>query len=278
MIIIYTNCQGGVGLFPYFKSIWPDTKYYTNYKCPSEIIPDDEIEKCDIFIYQPTKIASEVIRKLKPNCKLVSFPYIYDDGTFSIHYGTCGFAVIDKLLEEGKDVLKMFDEGTIGFDLDNRRKKSIEILKRKEEECTIKISDYIENNRHVPLFFIQSHPTMFISLELLKRILKQLEIDHDIVEDQSCIGWNTGFLHLDQFGFCSYPYSKEQSIKSKSILHLDSYSLKRQTKCLHSSGEIEDFYIVSDDLTRLRISEYIQKKKDESSKSVVCTSLPETEP
>ena len=51
MIIIYTNCQGGVGHFPYFKSRWPDTKYYANYKCPSEIIPDDEIEKCDIFIY-----------------------------------------------------------------------------------------------------------------------------------------------------------------------------------------------------------------------------------
>jgi hypothetical protein len=193
-----------------------------------------------------------------------------------VHNGTGGFKIIDKLLEEGEDVLKMFDKGTIDFDLDNRRKRSIEILKRKEEKCTITISDYIEKMRHVPLFFTHNHPTMFLILEVVNRIFKYLGVS---LIDTDIIGWNIG-THLDQFGFCHFPMSKEKSIETGSMLNLDTYSLKRQVKCFHgSSGDLENFYIVSDHVTRLRIANYIQKKNnDESAKSNYDETLSETEP
>ena len=61
------------------------------------------------------------------------------------------------------------------------------------------------------------------------------------------------------------------------MLNLDKYSRKRQVKCFHGdSGDLEDFYIVSDAITRLRISNYI--KTYEATKSTVHTSLSETEP
>ena len=229
-------------------------------------------EECDLFICQYPN--DDIIKKFKSGCKIVSFPEVYDDGTFSVHNGPDGFAVVDKLLEQGKDVLKMFDEGTIDFDLDNRRKMSIEILKRKEEKCTIKISDYIEKMRHVPLFFNHSHPTMFLILELINRIFKYLGIG---LIEKDIIGWNIG-THLDQFGFCHPPMSKEKSIEAGSMLNLDKYSRKRQTRCLHPSGQSENFYIVDDTITRLRIANYIEKKKNESSKSNYVETLSEAEP
>jgi len=217
-------------------------------------------EECDLFICQYSN-DDDIIKKFEKQCKIVSFPEMYDDGTFSVHNGPDGFAVIDKLLEQGKDVLKMFDEGTIDFDLDNRRKKSIEILKTKEEKCTIKISDYIEKMRHVPLFLSHDTPSTFVILEIVNRILKYLKID--IIETY-VIGWNIG-THID----CS---------SLENILNLDKYSLKRQTKCLHHNGQSENFYIVDDATTRLRIANYIQKKKNESTKSNYDETLSETEP
>jgi hypothetical protein len=274
MIILYANCQGGIGLLPFFRGVWPNTKFYHNY-IENEIPPDEELYECELFVYQHSKFSEDIVKKLKPECTIVSFPYLYDDGTFSVHNGTSGFVIIDNLLDEGKDVLKMFDEGTIDFDLDNRRKRSIEILKRKEEMCTITISDYIEKMRHVPLFFNHNHPTMFLVLELINRIFRHLGLG---VIESDIIGWNIG-THLDQFGFCKFPMSKEKSIEDGSMMNLDKYSRKRQVKCFHGySGDLENFYIVDDAITRLRIANYIQKKKDESSKSTVCTSLPETEP
>ena len=273
-VILYANCQGGIGLLPFFRSIWPNVKFYHNY-AENEIPPDEELHECELFVYQHSKFSVDIVKKLKPECTIVSFPYLYDDGTFSVHNGTGGFAIIDKLLEEGKDVLKMFDEGTIDFDLDNRRQISIEILKRKEETCTIKISDYIEKNRNVPLFFTHNHPTMFLVLELINRIFKHLGVG---VIDTDIIGWNMG-THLDQFGFCHFSMSKEKSIKAGSMLNLDKYSAKRQTKCFHgSSGDLENFYIVDDATTRLRIANYIQKKNNESAKSNYDETLSETEP
>lgn len=274
MIILYANCQGGIGLLPFFKNIWPTTKFYHNY-AENEIPPDEELHECELFVYQHSKFSEDILKKLKPECKIVSFPYLYDDGTFCVHNGTGGFAIIDKLLEEGKDVLKMFDEGTIDFDLDNRRQRSIKILKSKEEKCTIKISDYIEKNRNVPLFFTHNHPTMFLILELINRIFKHLEIG---LVETDIIGWNMG-THIDQFGFCHFPMSKQKSIEAGSMLNLDKYSRKRQVKCFHgSSGDLEDFYIVDDTITRLRIANYIEKKKNESPKSTLCETLSEDKP
>jgi hypothetical protein len=86
----------------------------------------------------------------------------------------------------------------------------------------------------------------------------------DIIETD-VIGWNIG-THID----CS---------SLENILNLDKYSLRRQTKCLHPNGQCENFYIVDDATTRLRIANYIQKKNsDESTKSNYDKTLSEDKP
>jgi hypothetical protein len=73
--------------------------------------------------------------------------------------------------------------------------------------------------------------------------------------------------------------SKEKSIEAGSMLNLDTYSRKRQVKCFHgSSGDLENFYIVNDATTRLRIANYIEKKKNEGTKSTLCETLSKIEP
>jgi hypothetical protein len=73
--------------------------------------------------------------------------------------------------------------------------------------------------------------------------------------------------------------SKEKSIEAGSMLNLDKYSRKRQVKCFHGdTGDLEDFYIVDDEVTRLRIANYIEKKKNESPKSTLCETLSEDKP
>ena len=65
------------------------------------------------------------------------------------------------------------------FDYKNRFTKSIEILKKKEEICDIKISEFIEKNiiKH-KLFFTQNHPTTCVFIHCVNQILSILGYNH----------------------------------------------------------------------------------------------------
>jgi len=256
--IIYANCVGCLGMarlfssHPSFKSI----KFYHNY-IVDEYPSDEELSICNLFIFQYSSKESveKYTCKLHETCKQVSFPYIYDDGTFSIHMGTGGFTPIDKLVKKNytlDEILKMYDDGTIDFELESRREKSIQILKEKEKVCTIQISDFIELNRIKPIFFTHNHPTMILLIELCNRICIYLNICTFI---SLPFGWLSG-IHLDSVGFCHHPWDKIESTNKKSILNLDRYSLKNQVTCLHGEHE-KDFYIVSDELTKMSITKHV---------------------
>ena len=242
--ILYTNCVGSLGLKPIFNT-HPSIKsiiYYHNY-IEDEYPTDEELINCDLFIFQYSSKESidKYTSKLPVHCKQISFPYIYDDGTFSIHYGTGGFTVIDKLLKKGHskdEILTMYDDNLIDFELPERRKKSIEILKKKEICCTIKISDFIESNRDKPLFFTHNHPTIILTIELCNRICAYLNIKPFEIHTP---GWLYG-CHLDMTGFCHFPGNKLESTLKKSMLHIDKYSLQNQVKCLHKN-HIEKIFI-----------------------------------
>lgn len=264
--ILYTNCIGSLGIQRMF-SIHPEIKsikHYNNY-IVDEYPSDEELELCDLFIFQYSKNKSieKYTSKLPLHCKQISFPYIYDDGTFSTHQGTGGFAVIDKLLKNGltvENIIKMYDNNEIDFELKERRRKSIEILKSNEENCSIKISDFIEENRHRPIFFTHNHPTMILLMELCNRICKHLNI---IMFSNNDYGWLYKFgIHLDlTAGFCKYPYNKLESTMVYSILNMDKYSIQNQVTCLHDeNGIYKDFYIVSDEFTKRSIIDYIRNK------------------
>jgi len=259
--ILYTNCIGSLGIKPMFSLIpnFGPIKHFHNYN-EDEYPSDEELSTCDLFIFQySTKEPIEkYTSKLPPNCKQVSFPYIYDDGTFSVHHGTGGFFVIDKLVQKGcssDEIINMFDSNLIDFELKERRLKSIEKLKEREQKCTIKISDFIESNRDKPLFFTHNHPTMIITFELCNRILDQI---NNTQFQKGQYGWLYG-MHLDMTGICHYPRDKLQSTLKRSILNLDRYSLCNQVKCIHyKENNVEDFYIQDDKLTRDAIIKYLQ--------------------
>jgi hypothetical protein len=147
----------------------------------------------------------------------------------------------------------MYDDNTIDFDLDNRRTRSIQILKENEKRCTVHVSDFIESNRVKPLFFTHNHPTNILMVELANRILSCIGLETLVY---SVAGWCTG-LHLDALGFCHFPWNKVESTRLHSILHLDKYSVRNQVRCLHENRGMEDFYIVSDDMTKKLIQEHL---------------------
>lgn len=252
--IMYTNCQGNIGIKPLLES-HPEfsstykISHFSNYE--KEPIPDTE---CDLYIFQHNKTPQDHIKYTKA----ISFPYLYDDGTFPVHHGTGGFKIIDELLEKGLDPVKMYDNGEIDFKLDERKKKSLEILKEKEQRCTIKISDFLESAQgsRVPLFFTHNHPTMFVTVELTNRLLAHLGMNemHPMIK---CIGW-LGGTHLDATGFCHYPGNKEKSTSMKSILPLDKYSERNQKKIFNfQTNQWEDFYIMDDNIVRGKITDYL---------------------
>jgi hypothetical protein len=259
--ILYTNCVGSLGIKPLFSLIpnFGPIKHFHNYN-EDEYPSDEELATCDLFIFQySTKEPIEkYTSKLPPNCKQVSFPYIYDDGTFSIHYGTGGFSVIDKLVQKGystEEILNMYDCNNIDFELNDRRMRSIQILKDRETKCTIKIADFIESNRDKPLFFTHNHPTMIITLELCNRICEQLHIPKF---QEGLYGWQYG-IHLDMTGFCHSPYDKLDSVLKSSMLSLDKYSVCNQVTCIHyKEDNIEDFYLQDDMFTRKAIMNYLK--------------------
>ena len=261
--ILYTNCVGSLGIKPLLESN-PDVgcciKHYHNY-IEDEYPSDEELATCDLFIFQYSsrEPIEKYTSKLPLHCKQVSFPYIYDDGTFSVHFGTGGFSVIDKLVQKGHsldEILKLYDTNSIDFELTDRRVKSIQKLQEYEKRCTIKISDFIQLNRDKPLFFTHNHPTIILTIELCNRICNQLNIRRF---KNDSYGWLYG-IHLDMTGFCHCPYNKLESTLKRSILNLDRYSSSHQVKCIHNPNNIEDFYIHSDELTRMSIIKYMSSK------------------
>lgn len=127
---------------------------------------------------------------LSPNCKIISFPYIYNSslwvlippanidgyiGNYTDMDKYINREPIENLKKKGYSidaVLKMYSDGEIDFNYNNRFNNSIQILKKKEEICDVKIAEFIEKNiRKHKLFFTQNHPTTCIFIHCVNQIL-----------------------------------------------------------------------------------------------------------
>jgi len=214
-LVFYTNCQNrGLSYFirKYIKEI--ETKHIENYRLIKDKrqIPIDILKQADIFIYQPidkkhgiystdTSVENNIMSFLSPNCKTISFPYIYNpslwvllppahiDGYIGSYLHMDKYVnrePIEKLKIKGyslDEVLQMYSKGLIDFDYENRFVKSIEILKKKEELCDVKVSDFIEKNiKKHKLFFTQNHPTTCVFIHCVNQILYILGYDYKFDE------------------------------------------------------------------------------------------------
>jgi len=207
-IVYYTNCQYRCLDYFLHRAIKGLKTYHIeNYTLikNKEPIPLDILKCADIFIYQPIDkrhgIYSTddtcILSHLPPGCKRVSFPYIYNsslwvlippaniDGYIGGYSGMDKYInsePIEKLKAQGHSldvVLQKYSNGEIDFDYENRFTKSIEILKKKEEICDVKVAEFIEQNiRKHKLFFTQNHPTTCVMVHCVNQILSILGHDY----------------------------------------------------------------------------------------------------
>ena len=207
-IVYYTNCQYRCLDYFLHKDIKGLKTYHIeNYSLikNKEPIPLDIIKHADIFIYQPidkrhgiySTDENCILSHLPPDCKKISFPYIYNsslwvlippasiDGYIGEYSGMDKYInkePIGKLKAQGYSldvVLQKYSDGEIDFDYENRFTKSIEILKKKEELCDVKVAEFIEKHiRKHKLFFTQNHPTTCVMVHCVNQILSMLGQDH----------------------------------------------------------------------------------------------------
>lgn len=191
--VIYANCQGrGINTFLQKQELYHETyenHLFENYHVIENglSLPFDLLKQASLFIYQPLKnkhgyYATDVIKNYLPaTCKKISFPYVYNDALWPLYEENDkigGEEIILNLIEKGYSLTKiinMFCAEAIDFEFERRFKKSIEILKQKEEITDIKVSDYIlKNVSNEKIFLTQNHQTSSFYIYCANQILNHL--------------------------------------------------------------------------------------------------------
>lgn len=220
-VVLFTNCQGKFIYENYLQSLdFFKTRGYTyiqNYGIHS--IDKKVISECDVFIYQPVKnytidVSQEdsLLSLLKPTCIKVCFPSIYID-IWPIYEQTgfyCGGHIIDQYKAKGKDldqILTMYDEGSICFDMKNRFETAIRYMKTKEDQyCNINITEFIKDNyQKYRLFDTQNHPTGIVASYVAKEICKIINTPFPDIDI-----FNQGHVHVISLQWPDSIYMKKE--------------------------------------------------------------------
>ena len=177
----------------------------------------DKLKICDIFIYQPlkkkhgelsTETENGLKTYLKPDCKLISFPYIYNSALWPFYHhvsdgeefypGLSGFRIHNESILLGlvenfnlQQIINLYDNDNINFNYLNNYNYTIDYLKKNEENVNIKVSNFIEENiKKKRLFFTKDHPTSFILIYCANKILEILNINYIINDSDFDINYH----------------------------------------------------------------------------------------
>ena len=220
-IICYGNCQVGA-VSGYLNKIGKINKYYACFSIDYNI--DDfykELETTDILILQPindnykddNRLSSlRVINYCKINTKIIMmqsyyFNFYYPDLKYlsinniilkkpiDYHYQT----IIDSYnnnMSINEYIIKYMDSNLYSPDyLNNNANLSIKELKKRYNEMIYKYNnnniffintlDFIENNyKEILLFYSMNHPSKYLMIEIMKHILKILDIDEKYIDNE----------------------------------------------------------------------------------------------
>lgn len=197
---IYANCQGLVikeileGYPPFSHSY--TISYIPNYRYMHEKteLPRNLLENTDLFIYQPIDKKREIYcthpdypngiaNILKKSCISISFPYIYNSGIFILFEegeDINNKSSIMELIQKGlclREILEKFTKIEIDFNVRQRYEQSMLIMKEKEKDCIIKVSDLIERDiRKRRVFYTQNHVANFITYHVVNEILRMTDL------------------------------------------------------------------------------------------------------
>ena len=196
--VLYGNCQGEYLMKILKKSlnfttIYKKIEHIVNYKLiennDNKLPPN--ISDADLFIYQPVnnyhdKLASEYIINniLKKECKVISFPYIYNSAISIFDKKGDYKNIFINLFKNGHslgNVLIKFENLEIDFNFKNRFINTMNILKERESDLDIKVHRYIlDNFGKKKLFISEPHPTIHIYYQCIIQIFKILNLTNDL--------------------------------------------------------------------------------------------------
>lgn len=189
LCLVYANCQGrGIETFLNKAAEFRDQFNIHRLDVVDHVkqgipVPEDVFSKADIFIHQPIKdihgkSSTDYLKKFLPaHCEIFSFPYIYNSALWPM-YSEAG-EVIGKesvldLFSRGcslEKVVEMLFNQQIDFRFSERFEKSVAILRDKEAETNIRVSDFIlANIRTRKLFLTQNHPTSAVFIHCVNQI------------------------------------------------------------------------------------------------------------
>ena len=170
------------------------------------------LQALDLFVYQNVSLNNQyskllatenILPQLSAKCKKIAIPNAYFMGYFPQHIQNRRYTLKGynwPVVPYGDFVLETFfakkrhdaeleqyitDEHLFSEEyVVNQATNSMKELKKREAACDIIISDYIEENyRKKHIFYTPSHPTNEITFELGKRILQDLGIKSNEVQD-----------------------------------------------------------------------------------------------
>jgi hypothetical protein len=216
-IFIFGNCQGqAIGRMLSHVG-FDDITHIHNYIYIHNITLCDSIKtllnNCDVFIYQPLSNKYPIYNTdnlksyLKSSCLTISFSYIYNDGmlplikTFgrdlpvsneyandnliNVIYGNV--EIISNLKNKGiplYEILELYNNNKIDFNFKRRFENSLSILKEKEKNTDINISDFIELyhskyklfNYHLNGLTQCNHPSNILLIEICKKVIDRINL------------------------------------------------------------------------------------------------------
>lgn len=251
--VIFSNCQGTIGISHYLKhsNFKDDYDIYSfqNYIYIKNNTIDENflnlLKECDLFIYQPLSDiypiynTNNLLKQLKPSCKLISFPYIYNEALYPLtrklkrdiifnnieydlnnsdNYTLINDDIILKLKKDGlslNTILNYYDNQLIDFMFKERFENSMNILKEKEYICDIKVHDYIIENIHkYNLFNTSNHPSNRVLHYCTNQILMQLGYNLiDYKEINEILPAFDRYLSSYEYNFYNYEYINKEYYK-----------------------------------------------------------------
>jgi len=205
--IIFGNCQGtGVKKFLEFSNFYEiyDVNIYANWEMiqNNDLIPIQYLKNADLVIYQPlTDVHNcystnknnkeSFFNILKDTCNTIAFPRIHNNAIFPIFKkrknGNEIYGRVRNHINSFDEFMYLYDNNLIDYDFTNRMNENYEISQKKEQDCEVKIIDFIMKNIHKEkLFLTQDHPTSFVFNAVTKQICDILDLDYDYERGNSC--------------------------------------------------------------------------------------------
>lgn len=194
--VVFTNCQGhGMAYFlrkmgfPYQIDIIENYRVFPGE--PNEKKLHEAVRVCDLLIVNLTRAAkwlnvsgeylvSDVVPK---SAQVIRVPYVYNHGQHPLCRRD---SVMDPRKEyfgedEIRDYLKArtiseifhrYRVGAINFHLSSRFMNCLEEQRRREEQCDVKLAEFMWAHRDERLMLTFNHPTSLVLLEAANQIMR----------------------------------------------------------------------------------------------------------